>query len=229
MLLSLLIIIPLLGILAITAALLYKKLIIIKKIVPLTSIINIIRIIFFIMFDFKNNKFQFVQENHRLSSSGFKGKKNYSFPRNLNKKYLEIVGAKGIYLLTKDGRKIVDASGGAAVSIVGHNNIRIKNAIIKQLNTGLTYYSPAIFTSSVVKRLCKLLIKSTDYKMARVILASTGSDAIEICIKVIIQFNHEKNDKTRCIFISLVPSYHGSLMGSLSLSGMRGRKNIYTK
>lgn len=113
--------------------------------------------------------------------------------------------------------------------MVGHGDIIVKNAIIKQLKTGLTYYSPAIFTSSVVKRLCNLLIKSTDYKMARAILASTGSDAIEICIKLLIQFNHEKNDKKRRIIIALEPSYHGSLMGSLYISGMRARKSIYTK
>jgi adenosylmethionine-8-amino-7-oxononanoate aminotransferase len=51
---------------------------------------------------------------------------NHLLARDLNKKYVKIVKAKGIFLITEDERKIIDASGEAAVSCLGHKNTKIK-------------------------------------------------------------------------------------------------------
>ena len=74
MLLTLLLIVPLLGIFAITTDMSYKLLDInrIKKIALLTSIFNLfISLIIFILFDFSSNQFQFVQEYHEISYFDF--------------------------------------------------------------------------------------------------------------------------------------------------------------
>jgi NADH:ubiquinone oxidoreductase subunit 4 (subunit M) len=74
MLLTLLLIIPLFGIFGISTGMSYQLLDIsrIKKIALITSIFNlIISLIVFVIFDFSNNQFQFVQEYHQISSFDF--------------------------------------------------------------------------------------------------------------------------------------------------------------
>ena len=74
MLLTLLLIIPLFGIFGISTGMSYQLLDIsrIKKIALITSIFNlVISLIVFIIFDFSNNQFQFVQEYHQISSFDF--------------------------------------------------------------------------------------------------------------------------------------------------------------
>jgi len=74
MLLTLLLIVPMIGILGISTAISYEYLDIsrIKKIGLFTSILNLfISLIVFIMFDFSNNQFQFVQEYHEISTFDF--------------------------------------------------------------------------------------------------------------------------------------------------------------
>jgi adenosylmethionine-8-amino-7-oxononanoate aminotransferase len=97
---------------------------------------------------------------------------------------IKLKGAKGLYLITKSRRKILDASGGAAVSCLGHNNYKINKAIINQLNTGLTYHTPAMFKHNKAEALSKKLVISTSNNMNKVILANTGYNATEIAIKI---------------------------------------------
>ena len=74
MLLTLLLVVPLLGIFGISTGVSYQLLDTnrIKKIALITSIVNLfISLIIFILFDFSNNQFQFVQEYHEISSFDF--------------------------------------------------------------------------------------------------------------------------------------------------------------
>src|ERR1700736_4676716 len=76
MLLSLLLLIPLIGIFIISTSISYElsalTVIRIKRIALATSLINlIISLIIFILFDFSTNQFQFVQEYHQINSYDF--------------------------------------------------------------------------------------------------------------------------------------------------------------
>jgi len=96
-----------------------------------------------------------------------------------------------------------------------------------QMETGVTYFSPAIFKNIMANKLSLLLIESTDGKMSHVLLMSSGSEATEVCIKLALQYFREKNIEGRINIIARNQSYHGNLFGSLSLSGMPSRKNPY--
>ena len=79
----------------------------------------------------------------------------------------------GAYLSTDDGRKILDASCGAAVACLGHNNARVKEAIMRQLDDIAYCYAP-FFTTTPAEELAKRLCASTGWQMSRVFIVSSG-------------------------------------------------------
>jgi hypothetical protein len=85
----------------------------------------------------------------------------------------EIVRSEGNYLETSDGRKIFDASGGAAVACVGHNDPRVKEAIIAQLGQTAYVYSP-FFTVPAAEEIATFLTESTGGAMSKVFIVSSG-------------------------------------------------------
>lgn len=84
------------------------------------------------------------------------------------------IGGKGIYIHTDDGREILDASCGAAVACLGHNNPRVKEAIMRQLDNVAYCYAP-FFTTSPAEELAKQLCESTGWQMSRVFIVSSGT------------------------------------------------------
>lgn len=140
-----------------------------------------------------------------------------------------IVGGKGNLLFTSDGRKVFDASSGAAVSCLGHGNQKVMLAVIKQMNTGTPYLASTFWASGVVEELCMELIRGTDGKMARVYLTGSGSEAMEAAIKLSRQYFYENDKQTpRVNFIARDGSYHGNTIGALGVSGHLARRAPYT-
>ena len=82
--------------------------------------------------------------------------------------------AKGHYWYPVDGPKILDACGGAAVACLGHGRRDVVNAINAQL-TQYSYASYAHFKTTPVQELSDWLIKSTDNKMQKVYIMSSGT------------------------------------------------------
>ena len=128
----------------------------------------------------------------------------YSLGRHLKKEYPIIIGGKGNYLFTKDGRKVFDASSGAAVSCLGHGNKNILKKLTKQMDTGTPYLASTFWSSKVVEKLCSELISGTDKKMDKVYLTGSGSEAMESAIKVARQYFYEKNKNTSRVNINKV-------------------------
>ena len=94
--------------------------------------------------------------------------------RHLHKEYPVVVTGKGNKLYTNDGRVVFDASGGAAVSCLGHGHERVIDAVCKQMKSGVPYVASAFWGNSVADELCKELISGTDHQMARVYLTGSG-------------------------------------------------------
>jgi adenosylmethionine-8-amino-7-oxononanoate aminotransferase len=155
---------------------------------------------------------------------------SYVLHRNLATDPETIVRAKGSYLYVSDDkssgqeRAILDACGGAAVVSIGHANEAVVDAISRQLST-LHYCHSRAFTTHQVEELAALLCKSGGYN--RCFFASGGSEAVESAIKLARQYQIEKGDTQRTHFISREGSYHGNLLGGLSLSGHVARRAPY--
>lgn len=140
----------------------------------------------------------------------------------------KIVGAEGNYFKTADGYYIFDASGGAAVSCIGHGHPRVKAAIKDQLDKVEYVFSPH-FTTEAYEDLANFLCDSTNGAMDKVFICGSGAEAIEAAIKMARQYFMElpQPQPQRTKFIARDRSYHGNTLGSLSLSGHKARRAPY--
>ncbi|KAF2853306.1 class III aminotransferas-like protein [Plenodomus tracheiphilus IPT5] len=139
-----------------------------------------------------------------------------------------IISAKGNYLQPSIGPPIFDASGGAAVSCIGHAHPRILAAITAQLSKVEYTFSPH-FSTPAYEALAQFLVDSTGGVMKKVFVTGSGSESIEAAIKMARQYfvELEGKDTQRKRFIVRDRSYHGNTLGSLGVSGHRARRGIY--
>ncbi|KAF2968228.1 hypothetical protein GQX73_g5299 [Xylaria multiplex] len=140
--------------------------------------------------------------------------------RSLNINFPQIIGGEGNYVILEDGRRILDASGGAAVACIGHGNTRVHDAIVAQLKQ-ISYCSTIFYTTDVCERLCQELVDSTHGIMKRAYIVNSGSEAMEAAMKMARQYYLEKDppEPSRMRFIAREHSYHGITLGALSLGG----------
>lgn len=88
----------------------------------------------------------------------------------------KVVRAEGNCLYTETGTKIFDATCGAAVACIGHNDTRVKDAINRQLDTVAYCYAP-FFTTDAAEALATELSASTGGKMSKAFIVSSGKHA----------------------------------------------------
>ena len=93
--------------------------------------------------------------------------------RNLNQRPEEVVKASGLYLILSNGRRIIDATGGAAVSCIGHGDKRVGDVIANQVGQ-LDYCHSLFFSCPSSEALAKLLIESTGRQMAKAFIVNSG-------------------------------------------------------
>lgn len=95
------------------------------------------------------------------------------FHRSLHCDPISVVGANGNYLHLSNGGNLLDATGGAAVSCLGHGNKRVKDAIISQLDV-VSYVHSATFGTDAAEKLAKALVDSTGGEMSKAYIVSSG-------------------------------------------------------
>src|SRR5919202_3450360 len=103
--------------------------------------------------------------------------------RSLRETPPKAIGGEGVYLFAEDGRRIVDASGGAAVSCLGHQHPRVIAAIAKQAST-LAYAHTAFFSSEPAEALAEMLVGHEPGGLAYAYFVSGGSEAIQANIQL---------------------------------------------
>ena len=136
------------------------------------------------------------------------------------------VGGDGPYIIDSEGKRYLDASGGAAVSCLGHSNKPVIEAIKSQLDR-IPYAHTAFFTNEPAERLAEHLIKRAPGKLDRVYFISGGSEANETAIKLARQYFLETGQSERRRFIARRQSYHGNTLGALAVGGSVKRRLPY--
>jgi adenosylmethionine-8-amino-7-oxononanoate aminotransferase len=136
------------------------------------------------------------------------------------------VGGAGIFLHLADGRRIIDASGGAAVSAVGHQHPRVVAALQQQAQT-VTYVHSAFFLSDAAERLADTILADEPGGLAFAYFVCGGSEATEAALKLARQHFIEKGEASRTQFIARRQSYHGNTLGALAASGNALRRAPY--
>ncbi len=146
--------------------------------------------------------------------------------RSLRETPPKAIGGEGVYLFAEDGRRVIDASGGAAVSCLGHQHPRVIAAITKQAST-LAYAHTAFFSSEPAEQLAETLVGHEPGGLAYAYFVSGGSEAIEASIKLARQYFIERGEPQRQHFIARRQSYHGNTLGALAAGGNAWRRAPY--
>lgn len=136
------------------------------------------------------------------------------------------VRGEGLLLTLKDGRQIIDASGGAAVACLGHGNARVARAIGVQAGK-MAYAHTGFFTSEPAEALADLLLEDQPGGLSHAFFVSSGSEAMESALKLARQHFIERGEPERTRFIARRQSYHGNTLGSLAVGGNVGRRIPY--
>ena len=129
----------------------------------------------------------------------------------------------GCFIIDRDGKRYLDASGGAAVSCLGHSDPDVIGAIKDQVDR-LPYAHTGFFTSDVAEELAEHLVAKAPDGIGKVYFVSGGSEAVEAALKLARQYYLEIGQPQRKHFIARWQSYHGNTLGALSVGGNRWRR-----
>lgn len=151
------------------------------------------------------------------------GVSKYVFPRHTAVPVPTAASGSGCYITDTSGKVYLDASGGAAVSCLGHSNERVIGAIKSQLDT-LAYAHTGFFTSQPAEMLAEQLVERAPDGIDRVYFVSGGSEAIEAALKLARQYFTERGETERRHIIARWQSYHGNTLGALAAGGNRWRR-----
>ena len=136
------------------------------------------------------------------------------------------VSGDGAYIVDSNGRRYLDASGGAAVSCIGHAHPQVIRAIAEQARK-LEFAHTSFFTNEPLEKLAEFLIRKAGGGVERAGIVCDGSEAIEAAIKLARQYWTESGQGSRSVIISRRLSYHGITLGALSVSGHTSRREKY--
>ena len=136
------------------------------------------------------------------------------------------VGGHGAWLTLEDGREVLDASGGAAVSCLGHGHPAVVAAIQEQAGR-LAYAHTGFFTSEPAEALAELLVGHEPGGLAAAFFVSGGSEGVEAALKMARQFHVDRGEPGRTRVIARRQSYHGNTLGALAAGGNAARRAPY--
>ena len=151
---------------------------------------------------------------------------SHVFPRHTKSVPPIAVKGEGVYLIDKQGKQYLDASGGAAVSCLGHGDTEIIDSIKAQLDR-MEFAHTGFFTSDAAESLADLLIQNAPGDLDRVFLVSGGSEAMEAAIKLARQYYLEIGQPQRHKVIARLQSYHGNTLGALATGGNMWRREPF--
>lgn len=141
---------------------------------------------------------------------------------------LPVVGASGSRLQLADGRELVDGISSWWTACHGYQHPHIVAAMQEQAGTlshvmfaGLAHAQPY----SLAQRLCQF----TRMGMEHVFFAESGSVAVEIALKMALQYCRNKGEPKRSKFIYFTNGYHGDTMGAMGVSSDSDFKNAFSQ
>lgn len=136
------------------------------------------------------------------------------------------VAAEGIEIVDRDGRRYMDASGGAAVSCLGHGHPDVRAAMHRQIDA-MAYAHTSFFTTEVAEALAEKLVAGAPAGIGRAYFVSGGSEAVEAALKMARQYFVEIGQPQRSHFIARQQSYHGNTLGALAVGGNLWRRKQF--
>jgi adenosylmethionine-8-amino-7-oxononanoate aminotransferase len=147
--------------------------------------------------------------------------------RQINHTYPVAESARGITIRDTAGKDYIDASGGAAVSCLGHSHPDIIAAMRAQLER-LEYAHTSFFTSQAAEALADDLVAHAPDGLGHAFFVSGGSEAIEAALKLARQYFVERGEPQRRFLVARRQSYHGVTLGALAVGGREWQRRQFS-
>jgi adenosylmethionine-8-amino-7-oxononanoate aminotransferase len=136
------------------------------------------------------------------------------------------VWGKGSYVHDVFGKTYIDGSGGPAVYCLGHGNEEVNAAITAQLEK-LAHGYRYNFTTDALEELTGIVASRCGGSLKQMVFVTGGSEAVESCLKLTLEYHAARSDMRRRRFISRERSWHGNTLGALSVSGFLERRRAF--
>jgi len=130
---------------------------------------------------------------------------------------LPIVRGEGVYLYTEDGRKILDGISSWWVNIHGHAHPKLNEALAAQARQ-LEHVVFAGCTHRPAVELAEALLQVIPDGLTRIFYSDNGSTAVEVALKMAVQYWRNRGQPQRAKFVTLHHAYHGDTVGAMSAS-----------
>lgn len=139
---------------------------------------------------------------------------------------LEAVSAQGCWITDSEGRRYLDAAGGAIVTGIGHGRAEIAEVIAAQIRK-VEFAHASVFTTEVLETYCASVASLVPMASARVYPVAGGSEATETVLKMARAYQVASGQPERTVVLARERSYHGNTLGALDLSGRPALRDPY--
>lgn len=126
-----------------------------------------------------------------------------------------IVAAHGVELEMADGKKLIDGMASWWSAIHGYNHPELNQAVISQLNQ-MSHVMFGGITHPPAVNLCRQLVAMTPDPLECIFLADSGSVAVEVALKMALQYWQARGEKRQRI-LTLRHGYHGDTFGAMAV------------
>lgn len=151
---------------------------------------------------------------------------NHVFARVLDRDLPAVDHAHGALIWDSDGRRYIDAAGGAIVVGIGHGDVSVIDALRKQ-SERISYAHGTQFTSDALEGYATEVSSVLPVEDARIYPVSGGSEAIETALKLARAYHLARGETSRHRVIARAGSYHGNTRGALDASGRESLRRPY--
>src|SRR5438067_256196 len=138
----------------------------------------------------------------------------------------KVAYGRGSYVWDASGKQYIDGSSGPAVYCIGHGNEEVNAAIARQLER-IAHDYRYNFTSDALEELTAIVAANCGGSLQHVVFVTGGSEAVESCLKLALQYHAARGEMTRRRFIARERSWHGNTLGALSVSGFLERRQAF--
>lgn len=126
---------------------------------------------------------------------------------------------EGVYLIDIDGNQYLDGIASMWTNIHGHNHPKLNTALKTQLDR-IAHSTLLGYSNVPAIKLAKKLVEITPQGLNKVFYSDNGSTAVEVALKLAIQYWQHKGQPDRKLFIHFDNAYHGDTVGAMSVGGI---------
>src|ERR1700743_894464 len=154
----------------------------------------------------------------------------YCMPFSANRQFKSdprlLVGAKGMYYRTEDGREIIDGASGLWCVNAGHGRPEIAEAVGRQL-IEMDYAPSFQMGHPLAFDFATALAKLAPAGLDRIFFTNSGSESVDTALKIALAYPRARGDGQRTRLIGREKGYHGVGFGGISVGGLVNNRRMF--